>query len=90
MDCPLSTNCQECYFENGPRDTPRPTAMTWLKMKDQRTLERFRDQAETKRWDFIALLVYCMSYFLINKKTLSLATSYGVTLVTALMGEKII
>ena len=26
------------YFEEGPRDTPRLTAKTWLKMKDQKTL----------------------------------------------------
>jgi len=29
------------YFEEGPRDTPRLTAKTWLKMKDQKTLEAF-------------------------------------------------
>jgi hypothetical protein len=29
------------YFEEGPRDTSRPTAKTWLKMKDQKTLEAF-------------------------------------------------
>jgi hypothetical protein len=26
------------YFEEGPRDTPRLTAKTWLKMKDQKAL----------------------------------------------------
>jgi hypothetical protein len=29
------------YFEEGPRDTPKLTAKTWLKMKDQKTLEAF-------------------------------------------------
>jgi len=29
------------YFEEGPRDAPRGTAKTWLKMKDQKTLEAF-------------------------------------------------
>ena len=29
------------YFEEGPRDTPRLTAKTWLKIKDQMTLEVF-------------------------------------------------
>jgi hypothetical protein len=29
------------YFEEGPRDTPRLAAKTWLKMKDQKTLEVF-------------------------------------------------
>ena len=27
------------YFEEGPRETPRLTAKTWLKMKDPKTLE---------------------------------------------------
>jgi len=27
------------YFEEGPRDTPRRIVKTWLKMKDQKTLE---------------------------------------------------
>ncbi|MDD1758241.1 MAG: hypothetical protein LUQ22_05860 [Methanotrichaceae archaeon] len=31
------------YFEEGPRDTPRLTAKTWLKMKDQKTLEDSHD-----------------------------------------------
>lgn len=31
------------YFEEGPRDTLRLSAKTWLKMKDQKTLERFHD-----------------------------------------------
>jgi hypothetical protein len=29
------------YFEEGPRPTPRRTAKTWLKMKDQESLEAF-------------------------------------------------
>ena len=29
------------YFEEGPRETPILSAKTWLKMKDQRTLEAF-------------------------------------------------
>ncbi|MDD1752754.1 MAG: hypothetical protein LUQ38_06665 [Methanotrichaceae archaeon] len=29
------------YFEDGPRDTPKLTAKTWLKMKDQKTLNVF-------------------------------------------------
>jgi hypothetical protein len=29
------------HFEEEPRDTPRLTARTWLKMKDQTTLEAF-------------------------------------------------
>ncbi|MCJ7445480.1 MAG: hypothetical protein MUO26_13330 [Methanotrichaceae archaeon] len=29
------------YFEEGPRDSPRLTAKTWQKMKDQTTLEAF-------------------------------------------------
>jgi len=29
------------YFEEGPRETPWLTVKTWLKMKDQRTLEAF-------------------------------------------------
>ena len=29
------------YFEEGPRDTPRLIAKTWLKMKDRKTLETF-------------------------------------------------
>ena len=29
------------YFEEGPRETPRLTAKTWRKMKDQKTLEAF-------------------------------------------------
>ena len=29
------------YFEEGPKDIPRLTAKTWLKMKDQKTLEAF-------------------------------------------------
>ncbi len=29
------------YFEEGPRETPRLTAKTWMKIKDQRTLEAF-------------------------------------------------
>ena len=27
------------YFEEGPRETPRLIAKTWLKVKDQETLE---------------------------------------------------
>jgi ABC-type nitrate/sulfonate/bicarbonate transport system ATPase subunit len=30
------------YFEEGPRESPKLTAKTWQKMKDQRTLEAFR------------------------------------------------
>jgi hypothetical protein len=29
------------YFEEGPRNTPKLTTKTWLKMKDQKTLEAF-------------------------------------------------
>jgi hypothetical protein len=29
------------YFEEGARDTPRLTAKTWQKMKDQKTLEAY-------------------------------------------------
>lgn len=29
------------YFEDWPRDKPRLTAKTWLKIKDQKTLEVF-------------------------------------------------
>ena len=29
------------HFEEGLRNTPRLTAKTWLKMKDQKTLEAF-------------------------------------------------
>jgi hypothetical protein len=29
------------YFEEGPRETPRLTAKTSMKMKDQKTLEAF-------------------------------------------------
>ena len=29
------------HFEEGPRESPRLTAKTWQKMKDQRTLETF-------------------------------------------------
>ena len=29
------------YFEEGPRGSPKLTAKTWQKMKDQRTLEAF-------------------------------------------------
>ncbi|MDD1758586.1 MAG: hypothetical protein LUQ22_07640 [Methanotrichaceae archaeon] len=29
------------YFEEGPRETPRLIAKTWLKIRDQRTLEAF-------------------------------------------------
>jgi hypothetical protein len=29
------------YFEEEPRDAPRLTVKTWLKMKDQKTLEAF-------------------------------------------------
>ena len=29
------------YFEEGPRESPKLTAKTWQKMKDQRTLEAF-------------------------------------------------
>ena len=29
------------YLEEGPRDTPRPTAKIRMKMKDQKTLEAF-------------------------------------------------
>ena len=32
---------QVFYFEKGPRDTPKLSVKTWLKMKDQRTLEAF-------------------------------------------------
>ncbi|MCJ7445862.1 MAG: hypothetical protein MUO26_15305 [Methanotrichaceae archaeon] len=29
------------FFEDGPRDSPRLTAKTWQKVKDQSTLEAF-------------------------------------------------
>jgi hypothetical protein len=29
------------YFEEGPRPTPKLSVKTWLKMKDQKTLEAF-------------------------------------------------
>ncbi|MDD1753213.1 MAG: hypothetical protein LUQ38_09025 [Methanotrichaceae archaeon] len=29
------------YFEGGPRDIPKLSVETWLKMKDQKTLEAF-------------------------------------------------
>ena len=29
------------YFEEGPRDTPKLIAKTWLKMKDRKILETF-------------------------------------------------
>jgi len=29
------------YFEEGPQPTPKLSAKTWQKMKDQRTLEAF-------------------------------------------------
>ncbi len=29
------------YFEEGPRPTPKLSVKTWLKMKDQATLEAF-------------------------------------------------
>jgi hypothetical protein len=29
------------YFEEGPRDTPKLSVKTWLKMKDQKTFEAF-------------------------------------------------
>lgn len=33
------------YFEEGPRETPRPIPKTWMKIKDQKTLEAFHDMA---------------------------------------------
>ena len=29
------------YFEEGPRPTPKLSVKTWLKMKDQKTLEAY-------------------------------------------------
>jgi hypothetical protein len=29
------------YFKEGPRETPRLSAKTWLKMKDQMNVEAF-------------------------------------------------